>query len=194
MKNSIKISTLLFLLSGLSLGAKAQTTTTSSTSTGTILSVGADGGYSLGSFKHDNKWNFGGSLQADIPVANQLYFTINAAYLNFYGRDNVDGSGLNAPDIHLLPVKAGLKYFPVNYFYLQADAGAAFDLNKSTIGYDRTAAFIYSPQIGVQVPLGGRSYIDAGIEYEASTKFTSGVDNSKVNFLGLRIAYGFGIK
>ena len=199
MKNSIKISILLSALFGITIAARAQTTTgaaapSTSSSGGTILSIGADGGFSIGKFKDNSKWNLGGSLQADIPVADNIYFTANAGYDNFFGKKNVDGTGLNAPAIHLLPVKAGIKYFPIGLLYIQGDAGAAFALNKSKVDYDKTAAFIYVPQVGVQLPLGGKSYIDAGVYYEASTKFTTGDDDSKINFLGARIAYAFSVK
>ena len=194
MKNSSKISTLIVGLLALGTVAKAQTSTAVSTalsSTGTILSIGTDGGFSAGSFKKNNRWNWGGSIQADIPVADRFYFTANAGYSNFYGRTH---DGVSAPDIHLLPVKAGLRYFPIGVLYVQADAGAAFALNKSNVGYDKTAAFIYTPQVGVELPLGGKSYLDAGAVYEASTKFSSGINNSKVNYFGLHLAYGFSIK
>jgi len=48
--------------------------------------------------------------------------------------------------------------------------------------------------LGYQFPLGGKSYLDAGVRYEASTKFNSAIDNSKVNFFGLRVAYAFDTK
>ncbi|HEY4195047.1 MAG TPA: hypothetical protein VGM63_05905 [Mucilaginibacter sp.] len=199
MKTSIKISTIILALVGISAAAKAQNTGTSSTSSstsspGVIFSVGADVGYSTGNFRNSYRWNAGGSVQADIPVASNFFFTANLGYLNSFGRNDVNGTGLQAPDIHLLPVKAGIRYFPIPMLYLQADAGAAFALNKSDVGLDKTAAFIYSPQVGVQLPIGGKSYIDAGILYQSSTKYISSVDDSKINFLGLRVAYAFGIK
>lgn len=193
MKTLTKISALVVLAISLSTVGKAQTTT-SAPAQSTILSIGAEGGFSAGSFKQANKWNLGSSIQADIPVATGLFVSGNAGYLNFYGKNNYYASGSSAPDINLLPVKAGLKFFPLKQFYVQADAGAAFVLNKDEVGYRRTAAFIYSPEIGVQLPLCGKSFIEASALYEASTKFTDGVDNSKVNFFGIRLAYAFEIK
>ncbi|MET3501283.1 hypothetical protein ABIC45_002895 [Mucilaginibacter rubeus] len=193
MKSLSKISALTVLAIAFTSLAQAQTTPTASDRP-IVLSVGAEGGFSAGSFKHANKWNIGGSLQADFPVADKLYLTANAGYLNFFGKNNYYPNSNDAPDINLLPVKAGLKYFPVQRFYVKADAGSAFVLNKREAGYGKTAAFIYSPQIGVQLPLGGKNFIDAAAYYEASTKFTTGVDNSKVNFFGARLAYAFEVK
>jgi hypothetical protein len=202
MKTTFKISALVLAFAGFALGAKAQTTTTpasSKTSTGPngiVLSVGVDAGIPTGNLNNFYNWNIGGSVQADIPVIpHQLFVTVNAGYNSFQGKNNIEGvQGLGATNIQLLPVKAGLKYFPISHFYIQGDAGAAFALNKSDVGYDKSAAFVYAPQVGVQFPLGGKSYIDAGVRYEATTKFNSGIDDSKVNFFGLRVAYAFDTK
>ena len=197
MKTTFKISALVLAFAGLTLGAKAQTTTgttKTTTSNGVILSVGVDAGIPTGNLSNNYNWSLGGSVQADIPVIqNQLFVTVNAGYNNIFGKNNIDGTGLDATNIQLLPVKAGLKLFPVSHFYIQGEAGAAFLLNKSDLGDDKSAAFLYAPQIGYQFPLGGKSYLDAGIRYEGTTKFSS-VYNDKVNFFGLRVAYAFDTK
>jgi hypothetical protein len=200
MKSTLKISALVLAFAGFALGAKAQTTSTSAsksttTSNGVILSVGADAGIPTGKLSDSYNWNLGGSVQADIPVyQHQLFVTVNAGYNNIFGKKNINGTGLDATNIQLLPVKAGLKYFPVKNFYVQGEAGAAFALNKSNLGFNNSAAFLYAPQVGVQFPLTGKSYIDAGVRYEATSKFNSNIDNSKVNFIGLRVAYAFNTK
>jgi hypothetical protein len=200
MKTTFKISALVLAFAGFALGAKAQTsTTTTKTSTGpngVVISIGADAGIPTGKLNDTYNWNIGGSVQADIPVLpHQLFVTVNAGYNSIQGKKNILGvQGNDAPNIQLLPVKAGLKYFPVSHLYVQGEAGAAFLLNKSDLGDDKSAAFIYAPQIGYQFPLGGKSYLDAGVRYEASTKFNSVADNSKVNFFGLRVAYAFDTK
>jgi hypothetical protein len=197
MKSTLKISALVVAFAGFALGAKAQTTSTtkSTSSNGVILSIGVDAGIPTGKLNDSYDWNLGGSIQADIPVVqHQLFVTVNAGYNNFFGKTNIAGTGLDATNIQLLPVKAGLKFFPVSNFYIQGEAGAAFALNKSDLNFNNSAAFLYAPQIGVQFPLSGKSYIDAGIRYEATTKFNSNIDDSKVNFIGLRVAYAFDTK
>ncbi|SHN34814.1 outer membrane beta-barrel protein [Mucilaginibacter sp. OK098] len=198
MKSTLKISALILAFAGLTLGAKAQTSTTSTTKTstssnGVILSIGVDAGIPTGKLSDSYNWNIGGSVQADLPIAQNLFVTVNAGYNSIQGKKNVAGSGLDATNIQLLPVKAGLKYFVVPHFYVQGEAGAAFALNKSDVGFDKSAAFVYAPQIGYQFPIGGKNFIDAGVRYEASTKFNSNIDDSKVNFFGLRVAYAFGL-
>lgn len=197
MKNSFKISALIVAFAGLAFSAKAQTTTTTTTSSSTTTkdgirySIGVDAGIPTGDFKNGYKWNLGGSLQADIPVASQLFVTVNAGYNNIFGKKDIAGTGVDAPNVQLLPVKAGLKYFVIPNFYVQGEAGAAFLLNKSDFGNDKSTAFVYAPQIGVQFPVSASSFIDAGVRYEATTKYNSDLANSKVNFVGLRVAYGF---
>jgi len=197
MKSTLKISALVLAFAGLTFGAKAQTSSNSTKSTssdGVVLSVGVDAGIPTGNLSNGYNWNIGGSVQADFPVLPQLFVTVNAGFNSIQGKDNAFGTGLTAPNIQLLPVKAGLKFFPVSHFYIQGEAGAAFVLNKSDIGFDNAAAFIYAPQIGYQFSLGGKSFIDAGVRYEGSTDFTSNNDNSQVNFFALRLAYAFGTK
>jgi hypothetical protein len=186
MKNSIQFTALLLTIIGLTTTASAQTSNVK-TQSGIILSAGVESGISTGSFRDNQKWSIGGSLQADLPVYDQLYVTINAGYRNFFGKNN-------QADLQLLPMLAGIKYFPVSHFYIQAAAGTGFVLNKSDFNYQKTAAFLYVPQIGVQLPVGGKNYIDAGVRYEGSTKYTSSAANSKVSSIGLRVAYTFSTK
>ena len=197
MKNLFKISTIALAFAAFTYTAKAQTSTPASTSAttsnGVKFSIGVDAGLPTGNFSNNYNWNIGGSVQADIPVvSNQLFVTVNAGYDNFFGKNTVvDGVTVSPTNIQLLPVKAGLKFFPVGGFYIQGEAGAAFALNKTDVGFNKSAAFIWAPQVGYQFQLGGNNYIDAGVRYQASTDFASGYSNSQVNFVGLRVAYGF---
>lgn len=187
MKTTFKISALALAFAALSFGAKAQTKTTT-TNDGVKLSIGVDAGIPVGKFNDAYNWNLGGSLQADIPVAKQLFVTVNAGYNNLFGKTV---SGFTAKDIQLIPVKAGLKYFPVENFYVQGEAGAAFVANKSDLGASNSTLFAYAPQVGVQFPVGGKSFIDAGVRFEGNSPLVTNGNN--LNFIGLRLAYGFGL-
>jgi hypothetical protein len=188
MKNSIKISVIaLSLLSFVHLHSTAQTTAKKETyASGIRLSIGADGGIPVGSLKNGYDWDLGGSVQADFPIVKeQLYATINAGYNNFFSKNN------NLDDLQLIPVKAGLKYFPVKCFYVQGEAGASFLVNKDKVGVNKSAVFAYAPQVGVLLNIGGNNYIDAGFRFEGNTKF---YDAGKTNnFLALRIAYSLNL-
>ena len=191
MKSTLKISALVVAFAGLTFAAKAQTAPTSTNANGVRLSIGVETGIPTGKLNDSHNWNLGGSVQADIPVASDLFVTVNAGYNNIFGKTV---GAVSATDIQLLPVKAGLKFFPVSNFYIQGEAGAGIALNKKDVGFDNSAAFVWAPQVGIQFPVGNKSYLDAGIRYEASTKFNSLVNDSKINFLGLRLAYAFATK
>jgi hypothetical protein len=191
MKTTSKITTVLVALGALAFNANAQTSMSGTPDSKSIrYSIGVESGLATGGFHDAHNWNIGGSLQADFPIASSLFITANAGYNNFFSKDN---AGYAAADLHLIPVKAGLKYFPLNKVYVQGEAGAAFAVNKAEAGIDRTAGFIYAPQIGVLIPLGSKNGIDAGVRYEGSTQFDGSANNSKVNFFGIRVAYAFGL-
>jgi hypothetical protein len=192
MKATIKIAALVVAIMGSTVATKAQTSKTT-TSNGIIYSIGVESGLSLGSAKDLHKWSLGGSIGADIPVADQFYATISTGYQNNFGQKNVLGTGLTAADDHLIPVKAGLKYFPVGIIYVQGEAGALFSLNKKDAGYTKSTAFLYTPTIGVMLPLRSGSFIDASVQYEGSTKFND-FRSSKENMIGVHVAYAFSIK
>jgi hypothetical protein len=198
-KSTIKTGVFSLLMASFALTSKAQTTPSSSTSNSfsTIgakqefrLSAGPDAGIPLGGFSNAYDWNLGGSIQADIPVVRDLFITVNAGYNNFFVKKNQ--SKVPDKNLELIPVKAGLKYFPGgSFFYVQGEAGASFLANKTDLKADKSAAFVYAPQVGVLLKLAEKNYIDLGIRFEGTSSFyNSGNSN---NFLGLRAAYAFGL-
>jgi hypothetical protein len=193
MKTSFRSFILLTGLITLSFSTKAQNSTSYATPGGLMVSVAAESSTSLGKFKDDYKWMAGGSLQADIPLFKRIYVSINAGYDNYFGKNYVNNGGqtFTGEDLHLLPVMAGLKTFWTKGFYTEGLSGAGFALNKNSLGYSHSAAFIYVQQIGYQFRLTGRNSVDAGVRYEGSSRFSQADDKSKINSLGLSVAYTF---
>lgn len=187
MKHLFKTTVLVALIAGSVTVAQAQTSTTTSSTNApnraVRLSVGPEFGLPVGNLGDLYDWSFGGSLQVDLPVSDALYVTGNAGFNNFFGKKI---SGVDVGDLQLLPVKAGLKYFPAKNFYVQGEAGASFLLNN---GAGKTASFVYAPQVGILFPFSDKTYLDAGIRFEGNTKLTE--SGSAANFLGLRVAYAF---
>lgn len=174
------------LISGSNFIAQAQKRNNS----GIKLSAGAEAGLPLGKLHDRYDWNLGGSIQAEFPVyRDQLFVTANAGYYNLFAKDNIYGRPNHLKDLQMLPAKLGVKYFPVKNFYIQGEAGAAFLLNKSAAGYNKSAAFVYAPQVGYRFALQRKSFIDAGLKWESNSKLSTGSGES--SFLGLRVAYGF---
>lgn len=154
------------------------------------LSVGPDAGVPLGDFSNVYNWDLGGSAQIDIPIVQSLYVTVNAGYNDYFVKSALKDAG--AKNMQTIPLKAGLRYFPAgNIFYVQAQAGTTLLANKSDLDADKSAAFVYAPQVGVLLKLAEKNYIDVGFRFEGTSSFYDG--GSYNNTLGLRVAYSFGL-
>ncbi|WP_276481557.1 hypothetical protein [Paraflavitalea pollutisoli] len=187
MKHVFRSTLLLGLLTTAFMNSEAQDK--QSPSSRIRFSVGPDAALPVGNFSDGYNWGIGGSIQAEFPVVPQvLHLVANAGFLNFFNDDDKNKQGEN---LSFLPVKVGVKYYPIKLLYVQADAGAAFITNKTKVKADKTAAFVYAPQVGVTVPLGGSSSIDAGFRYERVSRIVDGQHNP--SYFGLRVAYGFSL-
>lgn len=194
MKTTSKIGVVTFLLVSMAFASQAQTSTPTSSTTGKSsdnewrISVGPEAGLPLGDYSNGYNWFFGGSAQVDIPIIHSLYVTVNAGYDDVFSKKGE----FTPKNLQLIPVKAGLKYFFVgDLVYVQAQAGATFLGNKSDVLADKSAAFVYAPQVGVLLKLAPRNYIDVGFRFEGTSSFYN--SGSSFNTLGLRVAYSFGL-
>ena len=190
----MKILILNLLLIASSFIVNAQTS--DKTIGGTHYSIGIDAGIPTGNLNLQYPKLLGGSLQAAIPVASRLFVTVSAGYYNMFGHTYRVSQLAGAPqftsaDVHLLPVKIGLKVFPIAHLYFQGEAGATFLLNKSAYEDDKSVALVYAPQIGLLFTVGNGNFIDAGIRAEQTTAYKPGPFGSNINFVGIRVAYGF---
>jgi hypothetical protein len=193
MKNSIKLTAILaiaFSAGTMRANAQASADDTSDPLGKPTLSVGLETSLSVGKFNHEHKGSLGGTIGLDLPVADMLSVNFTSGYNNFYGRVQ---NGFEPKGLRLIPITAGAKFFPFSNFYLQANLGAGFLTNKTELGYNNSSAILYAPGVGVQMPVGGSSFIDASIKYEASSRFGSDSPGSKVSVFGLRVAYAFGL-
>ena len=201
MKTTRKIGLVTALLAGIAFTSKAQSTTpgTSTTTTSSSsdnkefrLSVGPEFGLPIGNLSNAYSWTFGGSIQADIPIVNNLYAVVNFAYDDAFVKTN-PGEVFPHRNLQLITPKAGLKYFFFdNLIYVQGTAGATILGNKSDAGADKTAGFTYSPQVGVLLKLAPKNYIDAGFYFQQSQSFWNN-GGGNLSTLGLRLAYSFGL-
>ena len=90
----------------------------------------------------------------------------------------------------MLAAKAGLRYFLNTKIYLQADAGIAYVLNSPQTSYDAAKAFIYSPMVGVQLPVSTKHVVDLNLKYEATNHY-GGRSRGNISTAGVSAAYGF---
>lgn len=179
----MKFFALITLLFMVCFSITAQTTN----STKSKFIFGADIGLPTGSTAHKYNVMFGGFIQQSIPVTRSLHVTLNIAYNKLKGESNVEQS-LSAkviytyPDIDIIAANAGLKYYLGPAIYFKAEGGAAI--------LESTIAFVYAPQIGIDIPIGKTHLLDVALRYEGSNNY-GGPNLNKVSFAGLRVGFGF---
>ncbi|WP_406825896.1 hypothetical protein [Pedobacter sp. KACC 23697] len=152
------------------------------------VGIAAEIGLPSGNFSNLSAIGLGASVKADLPVAENFAITLNAGFMNFFGRRN---QLLNVQDLTYIPAKAGLKYQLSESFYAEGQLGTALPLHK----YQKTL-FVWSPGIGNQFKLSGENKLDLGIRYEGWTGKNNVVGLNKTNtkgFVGIRFAYIFGL-
>lgn len=148
------------------------------------LSLGAEFALPMGDFGDAYKLGFGGSLQYQHPVAENLLVTGSAGYTTFTGKDvNIFGFTTKLPAYNAIPVKAGARYYFGDNFFAAGELGAAFGTKSGS-----STAFVYAPGIGVDFPVADKGSVELGARYEgwSANSTTSG-------FIGLRLAYNFGL-
>lgn len=133
---------------------------------------------------------FGGSLKAEVGIADKYAITANGGYNLFIGKKYF---GSRVENINAIPAKLGFKYYSSPEFYLEAQAGAAFHLGSIS----RTS-FAWSPGIGTYFKTGSaNNLLEFGLRYEAWTNASYGsVSNLKTTsfgFVGLKLGYVFGL-
>jgi hypothetical protein len=144
------------------------------------LGLGIDFAFPQSNFGSNANYGVGPSLLFQNPINNNLYFTVNVAYLRF------NGDPIFA-DIKyregFVPIKAGLRYFVSEYIYGSAEAGASI---STANGNGSGIAFAYAPTLGVEFPVSNKGSIDAGIRYEGWSR-----SNGTRSFIGIRAGYNF---
>jgi len=151
---------------------------------GSKLGIGVDFAFPTGNFGDYTDFGYGGSLQYQAPIVEKLNFTASAGYLNFKGKDyELPGIGtIEGGNSGAIPVKAGVRYFLAENFYVGGELGAAFGTTDGA-----GTAFVYDPHIGVEFPVSDGGSIDLGARYESWS------NNGTSRFIGLRLAYNFGL-
>jgi hypothetical protein len=127
-------------------------------------------------------YNFviGGDLRLQKDFSSNVSGIASIGYNNYSFEDgNADNS------LGVIPLKVGIKVFPLERLYLSGEIGAGFNAtDKEKLGVDPGTAFIYSPGIG----LGFNNGLDLSLRYEGLSR--KAYDPGMV---ALRIAYGFNL-
>jgi hypothetical protein len=141
------------------------------TQSGFRLGFGIDGGIAT---KDPFKSVLGGDIRLQKDLSDHLSATLTAGFTHFFEKDHFDGYNQYGSPYNVIPVKAGLKYFVTDNFYVGAEAGVGF-------GFEQWGnSFLYSPSLGVAFKNG----LDVSVKYEDYTRSTITKD------IALRLAYG----
>jgi hypothetical protein len=118
----------------------------------------------------------GGDLRLQKDFQSNVSGILSIGYTNFSVKDDapaiIDSYGI-------VPLKVGLKIFPVERFYFSGEIGAGFGTDSGS----RTA-FVYAPGLGI----GFNAGIDLGLRYEGIAR-----SGGNLGQVALRLAYGFNL-
>ncbi len=163
LKNVLQLTATLLVFALLSNRLNAQ-------NSGPRLGIGIDAGSTL---KDPTKVVLGLDARLQQSLGNSVSGILTTGYYHFLKSDKSgDGFGI-------IPLKIGLKIFPVKNFYVAGEAGAGFG-TKNGLG----TSFIYSPSAGLAFGSG----FDVSIKYEG---YAHKEYHGYYNQLALRLAYGF---
>ncbi len=153
----------------------AQTQETKGDSKDVRLGIGFNAGLPLDDFY---KVALGGDIRLQKDFFSNISATLSAGYTHFSFTDELQ-TLTNKNGIGYIPVKLGIKIFPVENFCISGEAGAAFGAEKG-----QSTVIVYAPGIGY----GFNNGIDLGLRYEGFAK-----DGNNLAQVALRIAYGFNL-
>ncbi len=109
----------------------------------------------------------------------QKDFSSNISGIASVGYTNFSAEGEDAGSVGFIPLKAGIKVFPMERFYISGEVGAGFGTDDG-----QGTSFVWAPGIG----LGFNNGLDLGLRYEEFRK-----DGFGLGQVALRIAYGFNL-
>lgn len=131
------------------------------------LGIGADIGSTL---KDPARLAAGIDARLQAPFGNGFSGILTTGYYQFFKNDHIAATGI-------VPIKLGLKYFPVKNVYIAGEVGVGLVTSEN-----QSSTFLYSPSVGLAFANG----FDLSLKYEDYTKF-----DGYASQLALRFAYGF---
>jgi len=137
----------------------------------------------------------GGTARLQYGINNNLAFTLTSGYYNFFGKENTYSRTVGTTvitesnkkvDFGMVPVKAGLKAYIGDGFYVSGEAGAGFETKDAYRGVtgdynEKATKLILAPGVGYSW-----TNVDLGVRYE---NFSG--NNNNYGMVAARLAYGF---
>lgn len=154
------------------------------------ISIGTEFNFPSGSSSNVSAIGFGGYLKGELGVSQKFALTANVTGVSFLGRELF---GSKTPTLSYFPVKAGVKYYSSENFYLEGQVGVALPVDN----YSKRA-FAWSPGIGTYIKTRGTANkFDIGLRYEGWTSsrimIPSGTQYTTFSFISARVGYAFGL-
>jgi hypothetical protein len=161
----------LLLLTLCYLSASAQLSTPSRTafSIGGELTIPSYGLYSVGT---------GASAKFEFPIAPPVSISITGNLTSVFYRHSILNNYSDSGADVFVPLKAGLKYYPISSLYIEGEGGEALELNHTQ---RHLGAFAIGPGFIIPQTKGG---LDISFRYEDW--------QSQVKQTVIRVAYRFG--
>jgi len=174
-----------------------------------ILSIGVEPTIPIGHFNDLSGFGLGGFLQSEFKPASRVGITVNAGYIDYFGKTV---NGLEYPDFKYWPVLGGLKLYMSEKSYVHGQAGAGFGTNDlgtsfwygggigTNLGKAITAELKYTGwkqklvTATTNTNTNGNGGIYGGTEGGTGTTTTTvpgGIYGGHYSTIGLRLAYNF---
>ncbi|UEG52073.1 hypothetical protein LLH06_13995 [Mucilaginibacter daejeonensis] len=161
------------------------------------LGIGVEGMAPTGNLHNISNFGLGGTARIQYGINNNVALTLTSGYYNFFGKENTttitNGTSVTritnkAVDFGVVPVKAGIKAFIADGFYIAGEVGAGFETKDAYRGltgdYNKKATkLILAPGLGYSW-----SNVDLGVRYE---NFSG--NNNNYGMVAARLAYGFAL-
>ena len=162
------------------------------------------------------KNGLGPSIKVEIPILKKLYLTGSLGYVSYASKQNylsyVPGIAVSpvlqasvipqtsslSPLIdyvvltkdprpfQYIPIKIGLRVYPIKYLYAEGEAGIAIKLN-----YASKNSFLYAGGVGGVLPLDANNSIDIGVRFEGNYRITDYYYIYPMQQLAVRAAYRY---
>jgi len=97
----------------------------------------------VGDFNLTHNFGIGVQLQGEYKFSENLSGVATTGYTNFFGKDY--GGGFKAANVGLIPILAGIRYYPAETFFFGGQIGYGIFTGG---GGGAPKGFDYKPQIG----------------------------------------------
>jgi len=112
---------------------------------GFVFAAGVHLGLPTGDFKISHSFGVGAEFQGEYFASEKFSIVASTGYYHFLGKEyTILGSTDEYPALGLLPINAGVRFYPVPQFFVGAKAGYAFNIGDDYEGGN----FNYVPHIG----------------------------------------------